>query len=63
MIFILSYYSALDNAIRRRGVDLSPQKSEQCAPSGWTCDEVSAAFLKHNPGSSIVCITQLTTGR
>ena len=62
MIFILSYYSALDNAIRRRGADLEPQRSEQCAPAGWTCDQVTEAFLRHNPGSSIVCITQLTTG-
>lgn len=56
-LYHLQYWSALDNALIRKGALVLPQNSTLVAPSGWDSDEVSEAFINQHPGSSVLlCI-------
>lgn len=59
MIYRLQYYSALDNAVRKRGVDLYPQSTDLIAPSGWCLEQVEQAFLQHHCGAALVSCTPI----
>lgn len=48
--FQLTYYSALDNAIRRQGFTLDPQCRQLIAPTGWCAEQVEQAFMRDHPG-------------
>jgi len=54
VIYRLLYYSALDNALRQRGIELHPQTSDLIAPTDWCTSQVQQAWLKHHPGASLV---------
>jgi len=50
----ISYFSALDNAIRQRGAALEPQVEELIAPSDWAVEQVEEAWLRQHPGSLLL---------
>lgn len=59
MTFLLTYFSALDCAIRRKGAEMEPLSTLLCADSTFTPDQVAQAFLRHHPGSEVLaCIQQ-----
>ena len=54
MTFLITYYSALDCAIRRQGYEMTPITELICAPSTWSATEVSEAFKRHHHGIELV---------
>lgn len=62
MTFLITYFSALDCAIRRKGYEMTPITELLCAPSAWSATEVSEAFKRHHHGIELVsCIKQPCT--
>jgi hypothetical protein len=57
MTFLVTYFSALDCAIRRKGYDMTPIAETLCADSSWSAEQVSEAFLRHHPGIELVACT------
>lgn len=58
MTYLVTYYSALDCAIRRKGYELTPVTDALIAPSAWNASQVAEAFLRHHPGSELVACTR-----
>lgn len=53
-VYSLTYFSALDNAIRRKGISLYPQCTQLIAPTGWCAEQVEQAFLRDHPGALLL---------
>lgn len=57
MTYSITYFSALDCAIRRKGYELTPITESLIAPSTWNASQVAEAFLRHHPGTEVLACT------
>lgn len=60
MIYSVTYWSALDCALLRKGIDLLPQTIDTwVAPSSMCLEQVEQAFLRQYPGCRIESLVPL----